>query len=161
MIKISDFYEEIGTFESQSGDPLIINKNLILSVFNAQLTELHPLNKLGEIGIIDYCYFVFHNVTFSKRKVSPCNESSLFEQINYVDNQEKNNHSQKIFIIETIDFKNNSYVYWDWKIQAEKFSLIVSDSFKINIKYWDKVHFNVEYFQKMDNIQLENILQML
>lgn len=148
MKEIIGFYSETGNFETYTGNILIINDNIILPIYNSQLSK-HPLNNTENIVYLEFCYYLFRQVLISKRDIYK-NDKEHYLETNYF-NIENQKEKTSAFLLELIDY-NSSYQYWNWEIVAKSFSIIVDNNFKICYspfktqtlnKYFEINHFEV------------------
>lgn len=157
MKEIKGYFERTGSFESYVGEILYFNGNLLIPIFNSQLSN-HPILAPKEIIHIDYCFYKFSKVYISKRKVYSVDGLKQFHQTNII-NENINQSNMTKFLLETLDYKG-LFQFWDWIIEAEDFSLIIDEkicqmqSNPFSYKELSDEFFERDYIDLLRNIQI-------
>lgn len=146
MKEINGFYNKVGVFETFVGDLVVVNKNLILPIFNCQLIN-HPLcEKLEGIYYLDYCYYIFRDVSKSTRDVYDNFSNFKFSQTNYINSFYAKERLDD-FLLELIDF-NGINQFWNWIITARSFSIIVEDNYRLSKSQFSLNELSTDFFEK-------------
>jgi hypothetical protein len=132
MIRYDNNFDQIGMFETYSGEMTICDNAIIIPIYNAMLNGHPHSNENNGIVYLNLCFFVFNNVVMSSRDVFVQRSKHLedpYLKLDYL-NTNLNIQNRGEHLLELLDYQNNCQ-YWNWKIVSESFSLFIPDNYRI------------------------------